>query len=348
MSDKEKTWSNTFDFLPARSAVYGIMVVITAVVLIWAALSFFPHGNTDDDHTITLYGFSVKGEVFDGRIIPAFRELWNNKTGDNIEVTSTYAGSGGITGQVINGAPAEVMILSTEWDAIMLREKGLITTDWNNFPHNGTISTSPWVILTRGGNPENIRDFHDLAGKDMEIVHADPVTSGGACWSIFSIYGSELRATGNEEDAEELLETIMDNVISWQSSARSALSQFILGYGDALITYENDALLAIEKGEDLEIVYPGSTIFSEHKVVMVDRNVNENELELIRGFIDFLFTPSVQGSFVDRGFRPADPLSSNIMPAISDPFTVDYLGGWEDAHEHLIDGLYKDIRKGGI
>ncbi len=348
MSDEEKHRSTTFDFQPARSAAYGILVIIIVIILIWAALSFLPHGNTDDDHTITLYGFSVKGEVFDDRIIPAFREHWNNRTGENIEITSTYAGSGGITGQVINGAPAEVMILSTEWDAIRLREHGMVTTDWNSFPHNGTISTSPWVILTRDGNPKNIRDFHDLSGDDIEIVHADPVTSGGACWSIFSIYGSELRSTDNEEDAEELLDDIMDNVISWQSSARAALSQFMLGYGDAIITYENDALLAIEKGEEVEIVYPTSTIYSEHKVVMVDRNVNEDELELIDEFIDFLFTPHVQSFFIEKGFRAPDTESDTITPRIEDPFTVEYLGGWEQAHERLIDDLYVNIRKGGM
>ncbi|MCK5774513.1 MAG: substrate-binding domain-containing protein, partial [Thermoplasmata archaeon] len=222
-----------------------------------------------------------------------------------------------------------------------------ITTEWNNFPHNGTISTSPWVILVRDGNPKEIHDFADLARKDIDLVHADPTTSGGACWSIFSIYGSELRSTGNASDAEGLLDDIMNNVISWQSSARSALSQFMLGYGDALITYENDALLAVEKGEAVEIVYPASTIYSEHKVVMVDRNVNEDELELIEGFIDLLFTKEVQGHFIENGFRGPDITSDTISPSITDPFTVEYLGGWEEAHEHLIDDLYVNIRKGG-
>ena len=181
----------------------------------------------------------------------------------------------------------------------------------------------------------------------MNLIHADPTTSGGACWSIFSIYGSELMSTGEKKDAEDLLEAVMDNVISWQSSARAALSQFMLGYGDAIITYENDAFLAIEKGEGLEIVYPASTIYSEHKVVMVDRNVNGDELELVETFMDFLFTPQVQDLFIENGFRGPNTTSDTISPRIEDPFTVEYLGGWEQAHERLIDGLYRNIRKGG-
>ncbi|MBN1390547.1 MAG: substrate-binding domain-containing protein [Candidatus Thermoplasmatota archaeon] len=305
----------------------------------------------DDLKTVTLYGFSVKGEVMDGTIIPAFKEQWKETTGDDIDFVTTYAGSGKITNQVLMGANAEVMILSTEWDAIQLKKGGAVTTDWKASPYNGTVSISPWVILVRKGNPKNIQDFPDLAGSGIQIVHADPLTSGGACWSIFSIYGSELRRSSDLPDeeaqdrAEKLIEEIVGNVISWQSSARNALSQFTLGYGDALITYENEALLSLEKDPNYEIIYPSSTIYSEHKVVIVDRNVREGERELIGSFVDYLFTSASQEAFVDHYFRSPDITVEDPYPEITDPFTVEYLGGWEEAHEELIDGLFSDIRK---
>ncbi len=307
-------------------------------------------GGDDDLNTVTFFGFSVKGEVIDEEIIPAFKEHWREKTGGKVDFTTSYAGSGRITNQVLTGAEAEVMILSTEWDAIQLRNGGVVTTDWNTFPDQGTVSISPWVILVRSGNPKNIQDFGDLAEDDIQIIHADPRTSGGACWSIFAMYGSELRRCENltpeeaKERAETLLEDTIENVICWQSSARNALSQFTLGYGDALITYENDALLCCEKEKGYEIVYPSSTIFSEHKVVIVDKNVEEVEREMVDEFVNFLFMAGSQKAFVDHYFRSVDDSIENPYPGLSDHFTVEYLGGWEKAHEELIDGLYSDIR----
>ncbi len=67
-------------------------------------------------------------------------------------------------------------------------------------------------------------------------------------WSIFAIYGSELKKTTvsegapNATRAEKVLGGVVENVITWQASARNALSQFDLGYGDALIDYECEAL----------------------------------------------------------------------------------------------------------
>jgi sulfate transport system substrate-binding protein len=309
-------------------------------------------GSDKETDTIMLYGFSVKGEVFDEKVIPAFQEMYKEETGKSIKFQTVYAGSGEITTQVVNGAPAEVMILSTEWDALSVKKAGLSTTDWKTFKHNGTVSTSPWVILVRPGNPKGIHDFRDLAKDDVDIVHADPITSGGACWSIFAIYGSELRRTAeiegepNVTSAKALLKDITGNVISWQSSARKALAQFTLGFGDALITYENDALLAQAQGEDLEIIYPASTISSEHKAIMVDENIASGEREACEMFIDFVFTDEVQQYMVDYNFRSADQgLNGDFVP-IEDPWLVSYLGGWEKAHAEIIDDIFAGYKGG--
>jgi sulfate transport system substrate-binding protein len=335
---------------------WGVYFVVLIVVLAGIALAYYikQHSPLEDEDTITLYGFSVKGEVFDDKVIPAFRDHWLEMTGEVVRFETVYEGSGSITKKALSGAPAEVMVLSTEWDAIQLRKGGVVSTDWNDFPHNGVVSKSPWVILTRGSNPLGIEDFGDLTASKIEIVHADPLTSGGASWSVFAMYGSVLirsEAVSGVQDtagAEDLLEGVIDNVISWQSSARKALSQFTLGYGDAFITYESEGLLAIEKGEDFTMVYPHSTIYSEHKVVLVDENVRSSERAVVEEFIDFLFTDEVQGYMADYGFRSIDDVINSRheeFPRIHLPFTVDYLGGWEQAHEDVIEGVFRDLRE---
>jgi sulfate transport system substrate-binding protein len=91
------------------------------------------------------------------------------------------------------------------------------------------------------GNPKNIRDFPDLAQPGIQLIHPDPVSSGGAQWSILSIYGSELKkseAANGAPDASRAVQTlqgIWKNVISTPASAREARTQFETGYGDALI-----------------------------------------------------------------------------------------------------------------
>jgi ABC-type sulfate transport system substrate-binding protein len=321
-------------------------------VILLPAITGCLGGPDEETDAIMLYGFSVKGEVFDSKIIPAFKTMYKKETGKEIEFQTVYAGSGEITTQVINGAMAEVMILSTEWDALSVKKAGLCTTDWNTFKYNGTVSTSPWVILVRNGNPKNINDYRDLGKDGVEIVHADPITSGGACWSIFSIYGSELRRTSavegkeNVTAAKALLKEVTENVISWQSSARKALAQFTLGFGDALITYENDALLAKSQGQDFEIIYPVSTISSEHKAILVDKNIEDGEKEACQKFIDFVFTDEVQQYMVEYNFRSEkQDLNTGLVP-IEDPWRVSYLGGWEKAHAEIIEDIFADYKGG--
>src|SRR6185503_3869225 len=108
-------------------------------------------------------------------------------------------------------------------------------------------------------------------------IHPDPVSSGGAQWSILAIYGSELvkseKQSGEADRARALqtLQAIWRNVFSTPASAREARTTFELGNGDALITYELDALLMKQANANIdgEIVIPESTIFSEHPVVVV-------------------------------------------------------------------------------
>lgn len=336
-----------------RTKAIFVIPIVFFVILIISIGYLWPEAHQKDEYEIVLYGFSVKGEVFDEKIIPAFRNYWEEKTGNKIGFKTLYAGSGKITKQVITGAPAEVMVLSTEWDAIQLEKNGLVTTDWNTFPYNGTVSKSPWVILTRAGNPKGISDFADLTKSGTQLVHADPLTSGGACWSVFAVYGSELIKTEvyeglpNTSSAKALLKGIINNVISWQSSARNALSQFTLGYGDALITYENEALLSKAQGEDFEIVYPKCTIYSEHKVVMVDKNLNKRETETVGEFIDFLYEPEMQAHLTDYGFRSVDEEINKQHVEFQDiilPFTVEYLGGWVEAHKEIIEGIFDELK----
>ena len=304
--------------------------------------------------TIVLYGFSILDNVLETEIIPAFSDSWKQATGDEVRVITSFAGSGTVVNQIVFGAPAQVAMVATELDALSIREAGLATTDWRSFNNNGVFAYSVTAIVTRGGNPKDIRSFEDLARPGIDVMYQDPTTSGGAQWAVLALYGSALRATaaaGGEDRAAEgdLLRRVSMNTGSLPESARRALTQFGLGFGDALLTYENEALLDISKGRNYEIVVPNSTIYIQPHVLIIDANVGEDDRAVVEAFVDFLWTEKAQQALVRNHFRvPNERLMAeygDTFSSVDAPFTVDDLGGWDAATLEIIDGLWRDIQR---
>ena len=296
--------------------------------------------------TVVVYGFSILGEVMNEGIFPAFKAEWKAQTGEDIEFISSFAGSGTITNQLILGVPAEVAILSLELDALRLADRGVLHgPTWRDLPHQGVVNRTPFIILVRPGNPRNIHDFGDLTQPGVGIVHPDPLTSGGAMWGILAEYGSELRSTGNQEKAYQQLDGIWKNVVAQAASARAARTQFNGGFGDALITYEQEVLYDRMRGQlEGEIIYPKSTILSEHIVVLVDDNIPAGDRKLVKSFVDFLWSETAQKIFVEYGFRSVDEPLNAANPnfgRIRDPFTIQDMGGWLKAKADIVDAIWK-------
>ncbi len=308
---------------------------------------------------ITLYGFSIMKESLEKEIYPAFAAKVKKEHGLDVRFTSSFAGSETVTNQILQGVKAQVAILSIERDAQRLKEKGFVTSDWHNLPQKGIVNKTPFVILVRKGKPKGIHDFSDLAKPGIKLIHPDPVSSGGAQWSILAIYGSELvksKSQSGEADpvrALQVLQGVWHNVISTPGSAREARTQFESGYGDALITYELDALLMRQSNAkaDAEVVIPEATILSEHPAVVVDRNVSANDRPVIDAFMQYLWSEESQRAFVKYHFRSStnDALNqeNKELATIKYPFTVDYFGGWDKAYPDVIEKIFRDqVQKG--
>ena len=295
-------------------------------------------------------------EVMEKEIYPAFAAKWKREHGTDVNFVSSFAGSETVTNQILQGAPADLAILSIDRDAERLAEGKATTSDWHAYPRKGIVNKTPFVILVRKGNPKGIRDFSDLAKPGIRLIHPDPVSSGGAQWSILSIYGSELKkseaASGTQDAVKALatLQAIWKNVISTPGSAREARTQFETGYGDALITYELEGLLMRSAGADIDMVVPKSTIFSEHPVVVIDRNIRGAKRPIIDGFINYLWTDEAQKAFVKFHFRSITNEAFNTenkeFATIEQPFTIDMFGGWPKAYPEIIEGIFRDQVQG--
>ena len=334
----------------SQSLPFAVAVCLTLALL---ASSCLPKPPAESgDITITLYGFSIMKESLEKAKIPAFTSKWKPQHRQDVRFQSSYAGSETVTNQILRGAPADIAILSIERDADRLKKDGFVTSDWHSYPAQGIVNKTPFIIVVRKGNPKNIHDFADLAAPGVRLIHPDPISSGGAQWSILAIYGSELKKSETETgdpDAPRALRTlqaIWKNVISTPGSAREARTTFELGNGDALITYELDALLMKEANAPIEIVVPKATIFSEHPAVVIDKNVTPAKRAVVDAFLQYLWSDEAQQAFVKYHFYSITNETFNTQNAefghIEMPFDVSYFGGWEKAYPDVIEGIFRN------
>jgi sulfate transport system substrate-binding protein len=301
------------------------VLATVAVVLALLAGSCLPKPPGESgDITITLYGFSVMKESLEKAIFPGFTAKWKQEHGQVVQFQSSFAGSETVTNQILRGAPADVAILSIERDAQRLQKDGFVTSDWHSLPGKGIVNKTPFVIIVRQGNPKGIKDFSDLAKPGIRLIHPDPISSGGAQWSILAIYGSELRKSQKESTQQDkpaalkMLRDIWKNVISTPGSAREARTTFELGNGDALITYELEGLLMKEAKAPIEI----------------------------DAFMQYLWSDEAQQAFVKYHFysstNDAFNQANTAFGHIELPFTIEYFDGWDKAYPEVIEQIFRD------
>jgi sulfate/thiosulfate-binding protein len=342
----------TFVRLSLFGAASRVALALAMLALTFASSCLPQPPSSNGGRGITLSGFSIMKESLEKAIFPAFSAKWKQEHGEEVHFTTSFAGSETVTTQILQGHPSQVAILSIERDADRLQQGSAVTSDWRALPNHGIVNKTPFVILVREGNPKGIRDFADLANAGVRLIYPNPASSGGAQWSVLAIYGSELikseMGTGTRDEARALaqLRAIWRNVISTPDSAREARTQFETSKADALITYELEGLLMKQAGAPVEIVVPQATVFSEHPVVVIDRNVTEADRSLINAFVQFLWSEEAQRAFVQYNFRSVMSESLNDakreFARIEMPFTVEYFGGWSRAYPEVIERVWRE------
>lgn len=308
--------------------------------------------------TLTLGAYSVTREVYRKEIIPAFKKYWQEKTGEEVRFVDSYKPSGSQSRAIASGFAADIAILSLEQDITRLEEIGLITHNWKNREYNGFVTRSVVVICHRPQNPKLIDDWPDLQRDDVDVIYPNPGTSGGAMWCVNAIYGSGLKLSEvylqekNPQYAEHFLKKIQARVKVMDKSGRDSVNTFKKGIGDALVTYENEALLRQKQGEEFPFIIPRATILIENPVALIDKNVEKHQnRDLAEAFIDFLFSNDSQRAFAAYGFRPVNKVVSlefaRKYPCPEYLFEIHYLGGWEHVYTNIYgpEGIWPKIMK---
>jgi sulfate/thiosulfate transport system substrate-binding protein len=284
-------------------------------------------------------------------INPAFAAEWKAKTGEDIQVQASHAGSGAQARAVIEGLNADVVTLALAADIDAIAKKsGKIPEDWQKrLPNNSSPYTSTIVFLVHKGNPKKIKDWDDLAKPGVAVVTPNPKTSGGARWNYLAAWAYGLKKFGgDEEKTKDFIKAIYQNAPVLDTGARGATITFAQrGIGDVLIAWENEAFLADKEfgADKFEIIAPPQSILAEPPVAVVDANADaKGNRKVAEAYLNFLYTPTAQAIIAKNFYRPAHPEFANKddlkkFHKIS-LVTIDKdFGGWAAAQKkHFADG----------
>ncbi len=279
----------------------------------------------------------------------AFAAHWKTQSGEAPKIKQSHGGSGKQARAVIDGLAADVVTLALAYDVDEIAHRGLIAKDWQKrLPHNSAPYTSTILFLVRKGNPKGIKDWNDLAKPGIAVITPNPKTSGGARWNHLAAWGYALKQPGgSEKTAQEFLAKIYKNVPVLDSGARGATTTFVeRGIGDVLITWENEALLAIrELGPDkVEIVAPSLSILAEPPVAVVDKVVDRRGTrKAAEAYLNYLYSEEGQEIAAQNYYRPTNEKVAKKHAAQFPKLkllTIDEVaGGWTKAQKaHFADG----------
>jgi sulfate/thiosulfate transport system substrate-binding protein len=285
--------------------------------------------------SIDLVAYSTPQTVYEESIIPAFQET---PEGEGVEFSSSFGSSGDQSRAVEAGQPADFVHLPLEPDITRLVDAGLVAEDWADTDYDGKVQDSIVVFITRAGNPKDIQDWDDLLRDDVDVITPNPFTSGGARWNIMAAYGQVIENGGSEEEALTFVEDMLRNTVVQDASARDSLNTFLGGQGDVALSYENEAIGAINAGEELEYTVPDDTILIETLGVVPTDAANA---ETATAFRDFLLSQEGQQLFAENGYRPVDEKVlaqfEDEFPTPPGLFEIDALGGWDKVATEFFD-----------
>jgi sulfate/thiosulfate transport system substrate-binding protein len=297
----------------------------------------------------------------------AFAEHWAKESGQRVTVRMSHDGSGKQARKVIEGMSADVVTLALAYDVDAISDKtDLLPKDWQKkLPTNSAPYTSTVVFLVRKGNPKGIEDWKDLIRPDVAVITPNPQTSGGARWNYLAAWGYVLKkelgdlaklhdpasaqaATKAQAKARDFVQQLFSRVPVLDTGARGSTTTFVQrNMGDVLLTWENEAFLAInEMGPDqFDIVVPSISILAEPSVAVVEKTAEKRGTrKLAEAYLRYLYSAEGQTLAAKHYYRPRDSKGvpeeyMKRFPKV-ELFTIDAVfGGWQKAqHEHFGDG----------
>jgi sulfate/thiosulfate-binding protein len=284
------------------------------------------------DTKLALVAYSTPKEAY-GQLITAFQRT---QAGKSVTFSQSYAASGEQSRAVAAGLDADIVAFSLEPDITSLVQKKIVPKNWNKDKYKGMVTRSVVVFVVRDGNPKKLKTWNDLLKPGVQVVTPNPFTSGGARWNVMAAYGGALRSGKTPKQAVDYLGKLWKHVVAQPTSAREGLQTFLAGRGDVFLAYENEALFAQQKGQQVQFVIPKATILIENPIAVPSTS---KHLAEAKAFVKFLRTTPAQKIFAQNGYRPVVSAAARgfNFPTRPQLFTIKYVGGWPQVEKKFFD-----------
>lgn len=292
--------------------------------------------------------YDIGRELFEA-LNPEFQTHWKDKTGRDVTIDQSHAGSSKQARAILEGLPADVVTFNQETDIDVLAKGGMVAENWREaFPNGASPYYSLPSFLVRKGNPKGIKDWSDLAREDVAPVFPNPKTSGNARYTYLAAYAYALAQNGGDAaKAQEFVGKIFANVPVFDTGGRAATQTFAeRQIGDVLVTFEAETKSIAKQYADqgFEAVTPSMSLFAAFPVAVVTENAEKNgSVEVSTEYLNWLYTPGAQEIMAQNNYRSTD---ATVTAAHAADFpevklvTVDEVfGGWDKVQaEHLTEG----------
>ena len=322
-----------------------VAAVLSVGALALTACGGSDGGGSSSNDNITVVGYSVLESANDS-VFAAFE-----KTDAGSGVTfdgPSYGASGDQSRTVADGFQADEVHFSLEPDMTRLVDAGIVADDWKNNDSAGICTQSVVVMVVPKGNPKGITGWDDLVSSDVSVVTPNPASSGSAKWNLLAAYGAVIAQGGTDQDAQAYMTELFDNhIAALPDSGRDATTAFTSGTGDVLLSYENEAILARQNGEDFDYVVPDETLLIQNPCAVTEDAKNP---DLTNAFLEFQKSDEGQKLYAATGFRPLRDEGDLTVDGANDPAAPfptpttlltmdDNFNGWGEANDkYFADG----------
>ncbi|WP_324657317.1 sulfate ABC transporter substrate-binding protein [Burkholderia thailandensis] len=300
------------------------------------------------DTSLLNVSYDVTRELYKD-INASFVAAYKQKTGETVSVRQSHGASSAQALSVLQGLQADVVTMNQPNDIDLLAERGqLLPKDWRaRLPNNSSPYSTTMVFLVRHGTPKGIKDWSDLAKPGVQVIIANPKTSGNGRYAYLAAWGYQKLKGATDQQALDFEKAIFRNVPVLDSGGRGATTTFTQrGIGDVLVTFENEVALigTGAAGASFDAVYPSASILAEPPVAIVDKVVDKKGTRrAAQAYLDYLYSPAAQEIVARHHLRPRDAAvlrkhASEFKPLKT--FTVEQIfGNWANAQKtHFADG----------
>jgi molybdate transport system substrate-binding protein len=264
-------------------------LVLLAVVLGLVAAGC---GGDDDDSSgssattaaaTTTTGAKATGSVTvsaAASLTEAFNKMGTDFTAANpdAKVTFNFGSSGTLATQIQQGAPADAFASADEDNMNKLVTAGLVDGTPTVF------ATNKLVIVTKPGNPKNVKGLSDLPNLSTVSLCGETVPCGK--------YAAQILQTAGV--------TIPENKVTRGQDVKATLAAVTTGDADAAIVYVTDAKSAADTVDTVAIPDAQNAI-ATYPIATLEASGNK---ETSQAFIDYVMSDEGQATLQSFGFLP--------------------------------------------